>query len=96
LLTDENGNKVPSEKRVEYAKKHLSAQNFTAFINTLKDNCKKYSINAGKLTVEPFSLGSVYFQQICNFEGSAAERILEILMDRIEVNKKSILDVFNE
>ncbi|MDR2058195.1 MAG: hypothetical protein LBP83_07955 [Dysgonamonadaceae bacterium] len=96
LLTDELGKKVPPEKRVEYAKKHLSAKSFTSFINTLKDNCKKYSINAGKLTVEPFSLGGVYFQQICNFEGSSAERILEILMDRIEVSKKSILDILNQ
>jgi hypothetical protein len=96
LLTDDDGCEVPPEKRVEYAKKHLSAQYFTSFINTLKGNCKKYSINAGKLTVEPFSLGNVYFQQICNFEDSAAERILEILMDRIEVSKKSILDVFNQ
>jgi hypothetical protein len=96
LLTDEYGNKVSVEKRVEYAKKHLSAANFTSFINTLKDNCKKYGINGGRLTIEPFSLGKVYFKQICNFEGSSAARILDILMDRIPVKKTSILDIFNK
>ena len=96
LLTDDNGNKLPVHERVEFAKKHLNENNYKAFINTLKDNCKTYNINAGRLTVEPFSLGKVYFREICNFEGSAAENIVEILMDRIAPDKKSILDVFNK
>jgi hypothetical protein len=96
LLIDDNGNSVTGyDERVEYAKKYLNDQNYKAFINTLKGNCKKYSINAGKLTVEPFSLGQVYFKEICNFEGSAAAKIVEILMERIAGTKKSILDVFN-
>ncbi|MBK8855694.1 MAG: hypothetical protein IPN10_16715 [Saprospiraceae bacterium] len=45
LIIDENGNPIPEEKKVEYAKKHLNGHNYLAFINTLKDNCKKYSIN---------------------------------------------------
>jgi hypothetical protein len=95
LLLDEKGNPVPKDKRVDYAKQHLENNNYKAFINTLKDNCKKYSINGGKLTVEPFSLGKVYFKEICNFDGSAASHIVEILMERIKGSKKSILDVFN-
>jgi len=97
LLLDEQGNHVEGyEKRVDYAIKYLNEQNYRAFINTLKDNCKKFSINAGKLTVEPFSLGKVYFREICNFEGSAASNLVEILMERIAGTKKSILDVFNQ
>lgn len=95
LLLDEKGDAIAKEKRVEYAIKHLNQNNYSAFINTLKDNCKKHSINSGKLTVEPFSLGKVYFQQICNFDGSAAASIVEILMDRITGSKKSLLDIFN-
>ncbi len=95
LLLDEKGDTIAKEKRVEYAIKHLNQNNYRAFINTLKDNCKKHSINSGKLTVEPFSLGKVYFQQICNFDGSAAASIVEILMDRISGSKKSLLDIFN-
>lgn len=100
LLKDEEGNSVHINKRVEYAKKYLKKNNYNAFLNTLKDNCKKYSINAGKLTVTPFSLGKVYFQQICDFDGSSATEIVEILMDRVPVSKKSILDnafnIFNK
>lgn len=96
LIRDDSGNPIPVEKRIEYAKNHLSGHNYLAFINTLKDNCKKYSINGGKLTVEPFSLGKVYFRDICDFEGTAAGKIVEILMERIAGSRKSILDVFNE
>lgn len=96
LMMDDNGDPIPKDKRVEYAKKHLSGHNYLAFINTLKDICKKYSINGGKLTVEPFSLGKVYFKDICDFEGSTAANFVEILMERIAGTRKSILDVFNK
>jgi len=96
LLHDENGNFIPKNKRVEYSIKYLNKNNYIAFINTLKDNCIKHSINGGKLTVEPFSLGKVYYKELCDFDGSAASNIVEILMDRIPGNKKSILDVFNK
>ncbi len=94
LLLDENGNFVPVSKRVEYAKQYLNDNNYRAFINTLKDTCKKYSINGGKLTVEPFTLGKVYFKEICDFDGSAASNIVEILMERIPGTRKSILGEF--
>lgn len=94
LMIDESGNPIPKDKRVEYAKKHLTGHNYLAFVNTLKDNCKKYSINGKKLTVEPFSLGKVYFKDICNFDGTAAANIVEILMERIAGTKKSILGEF--
>jgi hypothetical protein len=96
LMIDDEGNPISKDKRIEHAKKHLNGQYYLSFINTLKDSCKKYSINGGKLTVEPFSLGKVYFRDICDFEGAAAEKIVEILMDRIAGTKKSILDVLNE
>lgn len=96
LMIDENGNPIPKEKRIEYAKKHLNGHNYLSFVNTLKDNCKKYSINGKKLTVEPFSLGKVYFRDICNFDGTTAANIVDILMERIAGTKKSILDVFNK
>ncbi len=95
LMMDENGNPIPLEKRVEYAKRHLSGHNYLSFVNTLKDICVHYSINGKKLTVEPFSLGKVYFRDICSFDGTSAANILDILMDRITGTKKSVLDVFN-
>lgn len=97
LLRDENGNPINDfDSRVEAAKKHLQKSNYLSFINTLKMCCKKNSINAGRLTVEPFSLGKVYFNDICNFDGAAAERIVRILLERIPTTKKSFMDVLNK
>lgn len=84
------------QERVEYSKQHLQTKNFSAFVNALKDRCRQHSINAGKLTVEPFSLGKVYFQQICDFDNSSATKIIDVLIERIPPSKKSILDVFNQ
>ncbi|MDR2027375.1 MAG: hypothetical protein LBQ01_07445 [Prevotellaceae bacterium] len=83
-------------ERVAFSKQYLQNNNFTAFLNSLKERCKQHSINGGKLTVEPFSLGKVYFQQICSIDREDSERIINILVDRIVPNKKSILDVFNK
>ena len=96
LMRDDEGNPVKREEWMGYAKKHLNGHNYLAFINTLKDICRKYSINGGRLTVEPFSLGRVYFGGICDFDGTSAERIVEILMNRISGTRKSILDVLNK
>jgi hypothetical protein len=96
LMQDKDGNAISDyTQRVEFAKTYLS-NNYMSFINTLKDSCKKFSINGGKFEVEPFSLGKVYFNDICNFDGTAAEKIVEILMERIPGTKKSILDIFNK
>ena len=57
---------------------------------------RKYRINGGKLEVEPFSLGKVYFKQICDFDGRSASAIVEILMDRVPASRTSILDVLNK
>lgn len=96
LMLDDEGNHVSVEERVKYAKEYLGGNNYKSFIETLKSNIKNNGINGGKLTVEPFTLGKVYFQDICDFEGSSAENIVNILMDRIKVSKKSILDIFNK
>lgn len=84
------------EQRVTYAKQHLQNNNFSAFINTLKARCNQHSINAGKLTVEPFSLGKVFFQQMCVFDKTSAKSIVDILIDRIPPQRNSLLDVFNK
>lgn len=95
LLVDENGQHVPADLRIQYAKSYLKNQRYGAFINALKTICEDNSINGGKLTVEPFTLGKVYFQQICDFDGTTASHLVDILLDRIPGTKKSILDIFN-
>jgi hypothetical protein len=81
------------EKRIEFTKEYLQ-NNFKGFINLLKDICKQYSINAGKLPVMPFSLGKVYFRNICDFDSKCSNQIVDILTDKIKPYRKSILDIF--
>jgi hypothetical protein len=96
LMKDENGNQINDyTQKVDFAKTYLQS-NYISFINTIKNSCKKHSINGGKLEVEPFSLGKVYFHDICDFDGTSAERIVQILLERIPGTKKSFLDIFNK
>ncbi len=85
-----------STERVNSLKEYLLDANFTAFINSLKARCKAHSINAGKILATHFSLGQVYFQQICSFNNETSENIIDVLIRRIAPDKKSILDVFNK
>jgi hypothetical protein len=96
LMLDSNGNSINDyNQRVECAKTFLQT-NYLAFVNSLKNNCRKYSINGGKLEVEPFSLGKVYFKKICDFDGTSADRLVNILLERIQGTRSSILDIFNK
>ena len=97
LFIDEDGNAIIGDnEKIKYAINYLLQKNYSSFINSLKENCDRYSINGGILKVLPFSLGKVYFKQICNFDGSEASHIVDILMERIRCSRKSILDVFNK
>ena len=82
-------------ERIEEGRAYLQNDGYNSFINTLKNSCEVNRINAGKLTLEPFSLGNVYFRQICNFDPASARQIIEILMDRIQPTKTSVFDALN-
>jgi hypothetical protein len=62
----------------------------------LRNKCVQHSINGERIIGIPFSLGSVYFEQICEFNPETAENIIDVLMRRIKPSEKSILDVFNK
>lgn len=83
-------------EKVSAIKEYLQDANFTSFVNSLKARCKENSINSGKILGTHFSLGKVYFNQICDFDSETSENIIDILIKRIAPNKKSILDVFNK
>lgn len=83
------------EEWIPFAISHLQ-NNFRSFIETIKTRCKEHSINNGRLFVEPFSIGKVYFQRISKFDNTTAKRIIEILLERIQPSGKSVLDVFNK
>lgn len=98
MLSDNSVVAADYDRCVELAKHYLNSEknNYKSLIRELKDICIENSINGGKLTVEPFSLGKVYFQDICNFNGNYAENIVDILMDRIVPTGKSLFDIFNK
>jgi hypothetical protein len=73
---------------VPKAKEFLEQNYFMGFIASLKDVCKKNSINNGKLTIEPFTLGSIYLKDFCDFNDRSATNIINILLDRVKPFKK--------
>lgn len=83
-------------KKKEQVKEYLNGSNYLGFVNSLRDKCKKHSINGGRILGLPFSLGTVYFEEICDFNSETAENIIDILMRRIDPKGNSILDVFNK
>lgn len=78
------------------AVKYLKENHFSAFINSLKARCQQHSINGGKLTVEPFSLGEVFLKKFCKIDRTSSLKIIDILYNRIRSNSKSVLDIFNQ
>ena len=89
---------MPCEKedRVHQMKEYLRDNNYLAFVNSLRSKCEKYSINAKKILGTPFSLGKVYFNDMCAFDPESATNIIDILNRRIKPKKESILDFFNK
>lgn len=96
VLTKSDLLNCPKEDRLKHSIEYLKSESFLAFTNTLKNRCKELSINAGKLTVEPFSLGNVYLKFICDFDNSSAFKIIDILLDRIAPSQRSFFDIFNK
>ena len=76
--------------------KYLNDRNYKGFVNSLRNKCRKHHINGGRILGTPFSLGNVYFEEICEFNPHTAKNIIDILMRRISPNGKNILDVFNK
>jgi hypothetical protein len=80
------------EQEVPRAIEFLEQNYFMGFIASLKDVCKKNSINNGKLTIEPFTLGNIYLKDFCDFNDRTALNIINILLERVKPFKKSWFD----
>jgi hypothetical protein len=87
---------MKQEDKLNHLNDYLLDNRYTAFIESLKTRCKEHCINSGELLATHFSLGNVYFNQICSFDDDTSKNIIDILVRRIKPNKKSILDVFNK
>lgn len=89
---------IPGDDNVRKQKisEYLKNSNFIAFVESLKSKCKEHHINHKKLLATQFSLGKVYFSEICQFDDTTSRNIIDILMRRVPQKKKSILDYLNK
>jgi hypothetical protein len=71
--TDEND-------RNEKIKKYLKDEGYASFLRQLQAICEKYEINGGHLTIMPFSLGKVCFQDYLKFDPHYATVFLKKLL----------------
>ena len=69
------------EERNELLKAYVKMQ-YGGFYNGLSTICKKYQINGGKISILPFSLGKVCFQDYCMFKEAYANTIVDIILSR--------------
>lgn len=56
--------------------------NYQGFYNGLKKVCKDNEINGGNVEIQPFTLGTVCFQNYCKFKDDTASAVVRTLMDR--------------
>ncbi len=96
VLTKSDMLNCDKENRGEEAKKYLTSERLIAFVNVLKEKCVRFGINGGKLEFIPFSLGKVFFQQICEFDKETSKEVIEKLTEKIRAETSTIFDVFNK
>lgn len=58
------------------------SQNYQGFYNGLKKICKDNEINNGKVDIQPFTLGTVCFQNYCKFKDNTAATVVCTIMAR--------------
>lgn len=62
--------------------KEYIESNYLGFYNGLKKICKDNEINGGNVTILPFTLGDVCFQNYCKFKDKTAAKVVEEVMAR--------------
>lgn len=87
-----NGEK---ENRREETRRYLTSERVIAFVNVLKEKCVRYGINGGNLDFIPFSLGKVFFQQICEFDKETSKDVIKKFTEKIRAERNTIFDIFN-
>jgi hypothetical protein len=76
---------IKSSDKIESAKEFLT-ENFGSFIDVLKNQCKRNSVD---FKVKIFSIGEVYFKQVCKINRKYSKDIINDLLVRIKPIKKS-------
>ncbi len=81
---------IKGADRKESAKAFLD-ENFGAFMDVLKNQCKKHSVD---FRVKLFSIGDVYFKRICKIDRSYSTDIINDLWERIKPVSESRIGKF--
>ena len=70
------------------------ADNYQGFYNGLKKICKDNYINNGEVEIQPFSLGTVCFQNYCKFKDEHAAAVVRTIIKRSYSYKPGKLNKF--
>lgn len=62
--------------------KDYISQNYQGFYNSLKKICEDNEINNGNVDIQPFTLGTVCFQNYCKFKDDTAAAVVRTILER--------------
>lgn len=81
LITKVDKAKVVGKELQEKLRNYIS-ENYQGFYNGLKKICKDNEINGGNVEIQPFTLGTVCFQNYCKFKEDTAATVVRTLIKR--------------
>jgi hypothetical protein len=76
---------IKSDNKIESAKEFLN-EHFGSFIDVLKNQCKRNSVD---FKIKIFSIGDVYFRQVCKINRNYSKDIIDDLLVRIKPVRNS-------
>lgn len=83
-------------KEMHNSAKDYADKTFAAFITTLEGIAKGLGITDGSIPIHPLSIGQVFFQQMCLFDGGSAKGLVQTLMDYAKTDEvENRLSFFN-
>lgn len=81
LVTKVDKAKVVGKELEDKLRTYIS-ENYQGFYNGLKKICKDNEINRGNVEIQPFTLGTVCFQNYCKFKEDTAATVVRTLIKR--------------
>lgn len=81
LITKVDKAKAVGRELQDKLRNYIS-ENYQGFYNALKKICKDNEINGGEVDIQPFTLGTVCFQNYCKFNEETAAAVVRTLINR--------------
>ena len=81
LITKVDKAKAKGKELQEKLRNYIS-ENYLGFYNGLKKICEDNEINGGEVEIQPFTLGTVCFQNYCKFKEDTASTVVRTLIKR--------------